>query len=296
MGGCGCGYVQAAPYVEYAPPYPVLMGRLEPMYGIAPQPCVLSTQPTVPSLLPAPPVTYGWQAPPSAYVMPPVAMPTIIAEPQVVLQLAPAEAKPSEERSSRHQLLLDDFLKPDEDSLAPGRKAMDGDARNEEYIQKNSKKVLTPGLVMADSEEVKSPRWRDAESVANLFSDDKTTVMMRNIPNRYTCEELLSEVMMAGFDEAFDFFYSPMDFKTKRNRGYGFINFHTADIAKEFAMAFHRRQLSLYSSKKIVEVAPAVTQGYTANMTKYFEKDSERIKNDWFRPMLFSKSSCLRNA
>ena len=27
MGGCGCGYVQAAPYVEYAPPYPVLMGR-----------------------------------------------------------------------------------------------------------------------------------------------------------------------------------------------------------------------------------------------------------------------------
>lgn len=26
-------------------------------------------------------------------------------------------------------------------------------------------------------------------------------------------------------------------------------------------MAFHRRQLSLYSSKKIVEVAPAVTQG-----------------------------------
>ena len=28
----------------------------------SPRPCVLSTQPTVPSLLPAPPVTYGWQA------------------------------------------------------------------------------------------------------------------------------------------------------------------------------------------------------------------------------------------
>ena len=25
-------------------------------------------------------------------------------------------------------------------------------------------------------------------------------VMLRNIPNRYTCEELLSEVIMAGFD------------------------------------------------------------------------------------------------
>ena len=31
--------------------------------------------------------------------------------------------------------------------------------------------------------------------------------------------------------------------------------------AARFAIAFHRRQLSLYSSKKIVEVAPAVTQG-----------------------------------
>eukprot|EP00434_Breviolum_minutum_P021670 symbB.v1.2.019128.t1/scaffold1545.1/size113997/7 len=57
------GFVPA-PYLEYTPPtYPVVMGRLEPLYGapsLQPQPCVLSTQPTVPSFLPAPPVTYGW--------------------------------------------------------------------------------------------------------------------------------------------------------------------------------------------------------------------------------------------
>ena len=110
-------------------------------------------------------------------------------------------------------------------------------------------------------------------------------VMLRNIPNRYTCEELLSEVIMAGFDRMpagfsirvtvrpvsgclqgtttgkcgvavagrncslcmhapqvieeplacfrFDFFYLPMDFKTKRNRGYGFINFHSTSAAKQ---------------------------------------------------------------
>eukprot|EP00913_Durusdinium_trenchii_P025119 g23579.t1 len=93
--------------------------------------------------------------------------------------------------------------------------------------------------------------------------------MMRNIPNRYTCEELLSEVMAAGFDAMFDFFYLPMDFKTKRNRGYGFINFESADIAKQFVLNFHHRQLSLYTSRKIVEVAPAITQGYEANRIKY---------------------------
>ena len=31
----------------------------------------------------------------------------------------------------------------------------------------------------------------------------------------------------------FDFFYLPMDFKTKRNRGYGFINFHSTSAAKQ---------------------------------------------------------------
>ena len=289
------GFVPA-PYLEYTPPtYPVVMGRLEPLYGapsLQPQPCVLSTQPTVPSFLPAPPVTYGWPQVPPAYVMPPL--------PQVqVMQLPPAETKKTGDEgkntSSRHQLLLDDFLKPPEEEPAPFQPCRsDSDGKTDTEHPKISKKVLSPGLVTSDSATSglpRSPRLRDAESVAKLFSEDKTTVMMRNIPNRYTCEELLSEVMVAGFDCAFDFFYLPMDFKTKRNRGYGFINFHSAAIAKEFAMAFHRRQLSLYSSKKIVEVAPAVTQGYVANMTKYFEKDSERIKNDWFRPMLFSKGS-----
>ena len=31
-----------------------------------------------------------------------------------------------------------------------------------------------------------------------------------------------------------------------------------------FALAFHHRQLKLYASKKIMEVAPAVTQSYQA--------------------------------
>ena len=36
--------------------------------------------------------------------------------------------------------------------------------------------------------------------------------MLRNIPCRYRNEDLLSEVMEAGFTGKFDFFYLPKDF------------------------------------------------------------------------------------
>ena len=266
-------------------PYPLIIASpppapLEPVYTPS-EPCVLSTQPTPPSFLPPPPVTQvqgQWVQASAPYAMP---MP-----PSLLCPLKPEMPSPPK-TTPRQQLLLDQFLEPPKSTSPPrSGSGTTGTVPRSAEGPSVRPKVLSPGLVC---EEGHSPRVRDAEKVASLFEDNKTTVMMRNIPNRYTCEELLSEVMAAGFDSMFDFFYLPMDFKTKRNRGYGFINFQSSDIAKDFARNFHHRQLLLYSSRKIVEVAPAVTQGYEANMSKYFEKDSERIKNDWFRPMLFSK-------
>ncbi|CAE7536097.1 TE1 [Symbiodinium natans] len=126
--------------------------------------------------------------------------------------------------------------------------------------------------------------------VEGLLQDDTTTIMLRNIPNRYTYEALLAEILAAGFEHMpFDFFYLPRDFNTRMNRGYAFINFHSPEAAKEFALAFHDRQLSRYPTKKVLEVAPAATQGYEANMSKYFKKGSKHVRNDWFKPMLFPK-------
>jgi len=114
------------------------------------------------------------------------------------------------------------------------------------------------------------------------------TVMVRNIPNRYIAEELLADMLQAGIVEGtFDFFYLPMDFQTKRNRGYGFINFPDVHIAEQFARMFHGSQLQRYTTSKVVAVAPATTQGYDANVAKYMRKDAKRIQNPWFRPLIF---------
>lgn len=114
-----------------------------------------------------------------------------------------------------------------------------------------------------------------------------TTVMLRNIPNRYTPEELLEEMLSHGFEGCFDFFYLPTDFGTKKNMGYGFLNLRTPALAENFRRTFDRRRLTRYVTQKVLEMSPAVTQGFQANVMKYLKHQAGRVQNPWFRPMIF---------
>lgn len=53
--------------------------------------------------------------------------------------------------------------------------------------------------------------------------DKRTTLMIKNIPNKYTQKMLLATVD-EHFRGLYDFFYLPIDFKNKCNVGYAFIN------------------------------------------------------------------------
>ena len=48
---------------------------------------------------------------------------------------------------------------------------------------------------------------------------EMTTVMLRNIPNRYTQQMLVDELDEVGFALCYDFLYLPMDKATKANVG-----------------------------------------------------------------------------
>jgi len=111
--------------------------------------------------------------------------------------------------------------------------------------------------------------------------------MLRNIPNRYTPEELLEEMLSHGFEGCFDFFYLPTDFGTKKNMGYGFLNLNTPALAESFRRTFDRRRLTRYVTQKVLEMSPAVTQGFRANVVKYLKHQAGRVQNPWFRPMIF---------
>jgi hypothetical protein len=96
-----------------------------------------------------------------------------------------------------------------------------------------------------------------------------TTVMMRNLANKYTQRLLLSEVNESGFIGTFDFLYLPIDTDTNANKGYAFINFSESSFAWMFKQAFEGRRMHMFNSDKVVSVSAAALQGFDNNYAHY---------------------------
>lgn len=116
----------------------------------------------------------------------------------------------------------------------------------------------------------REPDGDDAEGADGPIGDI-TTVMLRNIPNKYTREMLINQLSI-DFGGEFDFMYLPIDFKNRCNVGYGFLNFRTPEACSRFVASFHnvdvRKCLPGLNSKKVVEVTPARVQGLVENVRR----------------------------
>jgi len=95
------------------------------------------------------------------------------------------------------------------------------------------------------------------------------TIMMRNLPNKYTQKRLGEEIAAAGFDGTYDFLYLPIDQWTNANKGYAFINFVTTEHSSRFKARFEGTQMQWFNSNKLVTISPASLQGFEANYAHY---------------------------
>ena len=102
--------------------------------------------------------------------------------------------------------------------------------------------------------------------------DQRKTLMIKNIPNKVTQEELLSMVNK-NYKEKYDFFYLPIDFKNKCNIGYAFINLLTLKDAINFVEEFSFMKWTSHHSEKICAINYARVQG-KLNLIKHFQKSS----------------------
>jgi len=117
-----------------------------------------------------------------------------------------------------------------------------------------------------------------------------TTVMLRNLPNKYTQVMLLEELLQSGFIGTFDFLYLPIDPETNANRGYAFINFTDPSFANMLRMAYEGRKMCRFNSDKVVSVAPAALQGFEANFAHYSAARVSR-GDPTARPLFLRESS-----
>ncbi|EER12764.1 heterogeneous nuclear ribonucleoprotein, putative [Perkinsus marinus ATCC 50983] len=121
----------------------------------------------------------------------------------------------------------------------------------------------------------------------------KTTVMLRNIPNKYTQKILLNSIDGRGFEGTYDFFYLPIDFRNRCNLGYAFINFTTHESAVAFTNSFNGYSLPAFKSTKVCEVCWARVQGLEANVDHYRNSPVNEMPHNEYKPMLFARGQYI---
>eukprot|EP00635_Sarcinochrysidales_sp_CCMP3193_P013657 CAMPEP_0118896598 /NCGR_PEP_ID=MMETSP1166-20130328/4385_1 /TAXON_ID=1104430 /ORGANISM="Chrysoreinhardia sp, Strain CCMP3193" /LENGTH=1178 /DNA_ID=CAMNT_0006835657 /DNA_START=54 /DNA_END=3590 /DNA_ORIENTATION=+ len=119
-------------------------------------------------------------------------------------------------------------------------------------------------------------------------TDQRTTLMVRNIPNKYTQQAVLDEINVK-FKGCYDFFYLPIDFKNKCNVGYAFINLVDAKDVARFYREFHGRRWNCFRSGKVCAITYARIQGRQAMITR-FQNSSLLNESIDVQPRLFRSS------
>jgi len=116
------------------------------------------------------------------------------------------------------------------------------------------------------------PRGTDLSAKFASGGGQPTTAMLRNIPNKYSQDQLLQEIDQQGFAGSYDFFYLPIDIRNTANVGYAFINFLEAKDFDRFCVEFKDYHFMRSGSKKIATVSAAVVQGLRQNVENLRKK------------------------
>ncbi|WJX29326.1 Protein MEI2-like 4 [Trifolium repens] len=113
----------------------------------------------------------------------------------------------------------------------------------------------------------------------------RTTLMIKNIPNKYT-----SKMLLAAIDEyhkgTYDFLYLPIDFKNKCNVGYAFINMLLPSHIIPFFETFNGKKWEKFNSEKVASLAYARIQGKNA-LVNHFQNSSLMNEDKRCRPIVF---------
>jgi len=117
---------------------------------------------------------------------------------------------------------------------------------------------------------------------------NEVTLMLRNIPNKYTRGMLWEDLCAKGYRPAIDFLYLPSDFSNKGcNLGYAFLNFRDGEAAARFVREYDGGRLSRFpQSLKVLAVQPARVQGLLANVQR-FRNSPVMSQPEEFQPVIF---------
>lgn len=99
--------------------------------------------------------------------------------------------------------------------------------------------------------------------------DERLSLMIRNIPNRMTHNELENYIHATSYGK-YDFLYLKMDTKNKCNVGYAFISFISPKSIIKFYEHMHNYRWHTFNSTKVCQLVYARVQG-SSNLKRKFK-------------------------
>ena len=176
---------------------------------------------------------------------------------------------------------------------------------NDEIILNNMKnklkknhKNLNPLL----KRKISSQNLQDEEKEHNIIDidliikgiDKRTTLMIKNIPNKYTINIFLDEINIE-FKNKYDLFYLPIDYGNKCNLGFAFINFVDSFHIINFYDLYRGKKWKKFNSEKTCELLYAKIQG-KKDLISHFEKGKVlSFNSEDKRPLILPTPNPLPN-
>ncbi|KAG6842182.1 hypothetical protein C0991_001675 [Blastosporella zonata] len=115
--------------------------------------------------------------------------------------------------------------------------------------------------------------------------DTRTTVMIKNIPNKMSDKDLVAFIAKVC-PRRIDFVYLRMDFQNGCNVGYAFVNFITVQDLLCFAKKKLGEKWNMFSSEKVLQMSYATYQGKEALVEK-FKNSCIMDEREAWRPKIF---------
>ncbi|KAK3322173.1 RNA recognition motif 2-domain-containing protein [Apodospora peruviana] len=119
--------------------------------------------------------------------------------------------------------------------------------------------------------------------------DVRTTIMLRNIPNKVD-QAMLKRIVDESSWGKYDFMYLRIDFANDCNVGYAFINFVDPLDIIDFVNARGNQRWNCFKSDKVAEISYATIQGKDCLVQK-FRNSSVMLEAPHYRPKLYFTSN-----
>eukprot|EP00928_Gymnodinium_smaydae_P081035 TRINITY_DN64611_c0_g1_i1.p1 TRINITY_DN64611_c0_g1~~TRINITY_DN64611_c0_g1_i1.p1 ORF type:complete len:195 (-),score=9.31 TRINITY_DN64611_c0_g1_i1:372-956(-) len=115
-----------------------------------------------------------------------------------------------------------------------------------------------------------------------------TTLVIRNVPFELTVLEFRRSVDESGFEGQYDILYMPVCTISRRNKGFGFINFISVGIAERFARAWHQSwefREAVHNPGPVI-ISPARLQGRDATLRLLRRNKLLRLRDPELKPFV----------